>query len=137
MFLFSILLRATALVIAGYFVWYCSSRSEDRLRPFGKYLALWTFAFAGLYVVASIALPAVGHRFGMMGRPGIAMMRGPMMGGMGRFGGFGGGPGVRAFMMRRGEFMHHHRDGRDGRDDQTDQNAPAAGTPAPAASGSK
>jgi hypothetical protein len=105
-------MRATALVIAGYFVWYASSKAEDRLKTVGKYIAVWTFAFAAVLVIIGVA-GAVMRPHGGMGHMGMhrgmhgGMRGGPHMMGMGPMGmhrGFGGGP---RFMFR--ERMQHDK----------------------------
>ena len=53
--LFMVLMRATGLVIAGYFVLFASSKTDDvRIRNFGKYLAVWTFIFAVLFALGTV-----------------------------------------------------------------------------------
>ena len=44
-----VLLPATGLTIAGYFVLYLSSRTDGALRTFGRYLGFWAFTLAGRY----------------------------------------------------------------------------------------
>jgi hypothetical protein len=71
MIYFLVLLPATALTIAGYFVLYLAARSEGALRTFGRYLGFWAFTLAGLIILGSIFAAAHGHRhcpfFGMHG----------------------------------------------------------------------
>ena len=128
MFIFGLLVRATALVIAGYFVWFAASRSDEKMKQIGKYLAMWTFVVAILYVFGSLAMPYMRGN-GPMGRGhfgpvAMRMHRGMMGPGMG---------------MNRGFGMHRfmHRDG----NPSTEQNPanpqaapatqPATPTPAP------
>jgi hypothetical protein len=116
-------MRATALVIAGYFVWYASSKAEDRLKAVGKYIAAWTFAFAAVLVIIGIAGAVMrphggmGMHGGMYGGPRMMGM-GPGMGPMGMHRGFAGG-GSR-FMFR--ERMLH--------DKKPEEAAPATTAPA-------
>jgi hypothetical protein len=130
MFIFSILLRATALVVAGYFVWFAASRSEERLKSFGKYLALWTFVIAGLYVIASIATPYMGMgRFGGRTMGPAAMRMHP-----GFAGGFGPGmmmhrASMRGFMFRRNRAMGTSDQNSPNQNNQNQQ--PAQPAPAP------
>ena len=57
-----VLLPATGLTIAGYFVLYLSSRSEGTLRTFGRYLGFWAFTLAGLLILAALFAAAhFGH----------------------------------------------------------------------------
>ena len=88
-------MRATALVIAGYFVWFASTKAEDRLKTVGKYIAIWTFAFAAVLVIIGIAGAVM--RPMEMGRP-MAMYGGPRMMGMGP----GMHPGMGPMGMHRG-----------------------------------
>jgi hypothetical protein len=69
MIYFLALIPATGLTIAGYFVWYLSSRSEGSFRTFGRYLGFWAFTLAALVVLGAIFAAAHGrHHGGMMGR---------------------------------------------------------------------
>ena len=120
------LIPATALVIAGYFVWYFSAKSEDKLKSTGKYIAIWCFILAAFVGVAGITMSVMrvfmphhgGHHMmhhgmggmrggpgGMMGRHfGPGMGRGQGMGGMGMGGmGMGGfaGKGMGGFNGRK------------------------------------
>ena len=82
MLLIAALLRATALVIAGYFVWFAASKADDRLKAVGKLIALWCAAFAVVLVIAGITsafMRPMGMRFH---GPGPGMMHGGMMSGM-------------------------------------------------------
>jgi hypothetical protein len=75
MIYFLALIPATALTIAGYFVWYLSNRSEGSFRTFGRYLGFWAFTLAVLVVLGAIFAAAHGRRHdGMMG---CAHGRGP------------------------------------------------------------
>jgi len=57
-----VLLPATGLTIAGYFVLYLSSRTEGTLRTFGRYLGFWAFTLAGLLILAALFAAAhFGH----------------------------------------------------------------------------
>ena len=71
MIYFLVLLPATALTIAGYFVLYLSGRSEGALRTFGKYLGFWAFTLAGLLILGAVFAAAHGRHhcpfFGMHG----------------------------------------------------------------------
>jgi hypothetical protein len=71
MIYFLVLLPATALTIAGYFVLFLSARAEGALRTFGKYLGFWAFTLAGLLILGAIFAAAHGGRhcpvFGMHG----------------------------------------------------------------------
>jgi hypothetical protein len=71
MIYFLVLLPATALTIAGYFVLFLSARSEGAMRTFGKYLGFWAFTLAGLLILGAIFAAAHGGRhcpvFGMHG----------------------------------------------------------------------
>ena len=93
MFWFVILVPATAMVAGGYLVLVHSHQTVEGLKTFGKYLAYWIFALAGLYVVGSTTALIFGHGHGrgMHGRGtgGEGMMGGGMMGG-GMMGGRGG-----------------------------------------------
>ena len=60
-----VLIPATALTIAGYFVLFLSARTEGTLRTFGKYLGFWAFTLAGLLILG--ALFAAAHGFGAHG----------------------------------------------------------------------
>ena len=44
-FFFS-LIPATILVVVGYFVLFSSARAQDRIRLFGRVLAVWIFVIA-------------------------------------------------------------------------------------------
>ena len=128
MFVFMLLVRATGLLIAAYFIWFAASRSEERMRTVGTYLALWTVVVTILYVIGSLAMPYMGG--GRMGPrpfgPGAMRMHRGMMGpGM-------MGPGM---MMEHGAGMRRSMDRRDG--DAMPEHPPAnaqsaPGTPAPA-----
>ncbi|HEV3181915.1 MAG TPA: hypothetical protein VGY90_03785 [Steroidobacteraceae bacterium] len=61
-----VLLPATALTIAGYFVLYLSARSEGSLRTFGKYLGYWAFTLAGLVILGAIFAAAHGGHHCLM-----------------------------------------------------------------------
>lgn len=68
-FLFS-LIPATALVVVGYFVLYTSARVEGGLRPFGRYLAVWIFVVASVFLLGGLIASTVrlpGSMQGMMG----------------------------------------------------------------------
>ena len=57
-----VLLPATGLTIAGYFVLYLSSRTDGALRTFGRYLGFWAFTLAGLLILAALFAAAhFGH----------------------------------------------------------------------------
>jgi hypothetical protein len=57
-----VLLPATGLTIAGYFVLYLSSRTDGTLRTFGRYLGFWAFTLAGLLILAALFAAAhFGH----------------------------------------------------------------------------
>ncbi|MHB1207282.1 MAG: hypothetical protein ACYCZX_17060 [Rhodospirillaceae bacterium] len=117
-------MRATALVIAGYFVWYASSKAEDRLKTVGKYIAVWTFAFAAVLVVMGIAGAVMRPLAGSMGgmeRMGMhARMMG--MGPMGMHRGFEGERGPR--------FLFRERIQQDRKAEEPAPAAPAPATPA-------
>lgn len=66
LFFFS-LLPATVLVVVGYFVLYASTRTDGRLRAFGKYLAIWHFLLAALVVLGGVLAAALGIRGPMAG----------------------------------------------------------------------
>ncbi len=89
MFLFAILIPATAIVAGAYIVMVLSRQTDGPLRTFGKYLAIWMFILGGL-VFLGMSAGAIyrakhpGERppgiFGMGMRGGISgpgMMRGP------------------------------------------------------------
>ena len=79
MLLIAAFLRATALVIAGYFVWFATGKTEDgHLKTAGKILAGWCAVFAVVLVIAGIASAFLHPRGGFHGPPG-PMMRGAMM----------------------------------------------------------
>ena len=126
MFIFMLLVRATALAIAGYFVWFAASRSDEKMKQVGKYLAMWTFVVAILYVLGSLAMPFMrgpgGMGRGHFGPVAMRMHRGMM----------GPGPGMMERGYGMGRFMR--RDG----NPSTEQNPanpqptqPATPTPAP------
>ncbi len=104
-------LRATALIVAGYFVWFAASKAgEDRLKTAGKIIAGWCAFFAVVLVVAGIASAVMHPRFHGP-RPGMmrgGMMHDGMMGGPGGPGGMmpggmmQGGPGGPGGMMPGG-----------------------------------
>lgn len=121
MLIIAAFMRATALVIAGYFVWYASSKAEGGLKTVGKYIAIWTFAFAAVLVVMGIAGAVMRPLAGNMGGMGRMGMYGPMMGmgSMGMHRGFEGERGAR-FLFR--ERMQQDKKGEE----------PAAAAPAPA-----
>ena len=48
------LLPATALTVAGYFVWYLAERSQGALRTFGRFLGFWAFTLAALVILAAL-----------------------------------------------------------------------------------
>jgi hypothetical protein len=74
MIYFLALIPATMLVIAGYFVFFLSWRSEGAMRSFGRYLGFWAFTLAGLVILAALFAAAQGpHR-------GLGMRRGGMYG---------------------------------------------------------
>jgi hypothetical protein len=50
-FLFS-LLPATIWVVIGYFVLFSASKAEDRIRAFGRVLAIWIFVIAAVFLIA-------------------------------------------------------------------------------------
>jgi hypothetical protein len=57
-----VLLPATGLTVAGYFVLYLSSRTDGALRTFGRYLGFWAFTLAGLVILAALFAAAhFGH----------------------------------------------------------------------------
>ena len=137
MLLIAAFMRATFLVIAGYFVWFASSKAEDRLKTVGKYIAFWCFAFAGVLVVIGIAAAVIRPHGGMgggMGHAGMGMHRPGMMGMMHRM-----GPGMGAMGMHRGMGFGGGREGRpnfffrnrrDGAEPKTETPAAAPATPA-------
>ena len=58
-----VLLPASALTIAGYVALFLSTRSEGRMRSFGKYLGYWAFTLAALLILGAIFAAAHGgHR---------------------------------------------------------------------------
>ena len=123
MFVFMLLVRATGLLIAAYFIWFAASRSEERMRTVVTYLALWTVVVTILYVIGSLAMPYMGG--GHMGPrpfgPGAMRMHRGMMG-PGMMGPGMMGPGM---MMEHGAGMPMP--------EHPAANAPAApGTPTPA-----
>jgi hypothetical protein len=61
-----VLLPATGLTIAGYFVLYLSSRTEGTLRTFGRYLGFWAFTLAGLLILAALFAAAHFGHHGML-----------------------------------------------------------------------
>jgi hypothetical protein len=60
MIYFLALLPATALTVAGYFVWYLAERSQGSLRSFGRFLGFWAFTLAALVILAAIFAAAHG-----------------------------------------------------------------------------
>lgn len=138
MLLIAAFLRATALAIAGYFVWFATGKTEDgHLKTAGKILAGWCAVFAVVLVIAGIASAFLPPRGGFRGPLG-PMMRGPMVHGPM----MQGGPGA----MMPGGMMHGGPDGPGGpggmmgprflfRDRMPPDAAPApkSETPAPAA----
>ena len=72
MIYFLALLPATALTVAGYFVWYLAERSQGNLRTFGRFLGFWAFTLAALVVLGAIFAAAHG------GHRGFARMHGGM-----------------------------------------------------------
>jgi len=66
MIYFLALIPATALCIAGYFVFYLASRSAGSFQKLGKYLGFWAFTLAGLVVLGSIFAAAHAGRCGDM-----------------------------------------------------------------------
>ena len=139
MLIIAAFMRATALIIAGYFVWYASSKAEDRLKTVGKYIAIWTFAFAAVLVIMGIAGAAMhpmvmGMHGGMPGRhmmgmgPGMGPNMGPNMGPMGMH----RGPGFDGMGFGGGErgprFLFRER----AREEKSKADEPAPATPAPA-----
>lgn len=64
MIYFLALIPATALTVAGYFVFYLSHRSEGAFRAFGKYLGFWAFTLAALVILAAIFSAAHGGYHG-------------------------------------------------------------------------
>lgn len=66
MIYFLALLPATALTVAGYFVWYLAERSEGHLRTFGRFLGFWAFTLAALVVLGAIFAAAHGGHRGFM-----------------------------------------------------------------------
>lgn len=82
MLLIAAFLRATALVIAGYFVWFAASKAEGRLKTAGNVIAGWCAVFAVVLAIAGIT-SAFMHQGWAAHGPRGAMMRGAMMpGGM-------------------------------------------------------
>jgi hypothetical protein len=79
MIYFLALIPATALTIAGYFVWYLSHRSEGSFRTFGRYLGFWAFTLAALVVLGAIFAAAHGRHHGAM--PGCMHGPGPRFSG--------------------------------------------------------
>jgi len=68
MIYFVALLPATALTIAGYFVFFLANRSEGTFRTFGKYLGFWAFTLAALVILGTIFAAAHGrHHRAMFG----------------------------------------------------------------------
>jgi len=67
-----VLIPATALSVAGYFVFYLSHRSEGAFQKFGKYLGFWAFALAALLILGAIFAAVHCSRYcpmnGMYGR---------------------------------------------------------------------
>jgi hypothetical protein len=55
------LLPATALTVAGYFVWFLAERSQGTLRTFGRFLGFWAFTLAALVILAALFAAAHGH----------------------------------------------------------------------------
>lgn len=132
MLLIAAFLRATALVIAGYFVWFAATKTEDgRLKTAGKILAGWCAVLAVVLVIAGIT-SAFLHPGGGFHGPRGPMMHGPMMRGeMMHRGMMPGGPGG---MMQGGPggMMGPRFLFRDRMQPDTAP-APKAETPAPAA----
>ncbi|MBX7199898.1 MAG: hypothetical protein K1X51_11075 [Rhodospirillaceae bacterium] len=126
MLLIAAFLRATALVIAGYFVWFAASKADDRLKAVGKYIAIWCAAFAAVLVVIGIAT-AFMRPMGFHGpRPG--MMHGGMMHGGMMHGGMMPGPMMRGGMFPGGGPRFRFRDRMAPPDAKPEPNAE---TPAP------
>ena len=58
-FLFS-LLPATFWIVIGYFVLFSSSKAEDRIRTFGRVLAIWIFVIAAIFLIAGAYVTLAG-----------------------------------------------------------------------------
>lgn len=88
MLLIAAFLRATALLIAGYFVWFAARKADGALKTAGNVLAGWCAVFAVVLAVAGIttavmrpAHPGFGGGFrGAFPGPHMGMMQGRMMG---------------------------------------------------------
>jgi hypothetical protein len=87
LFIFGVLLHATALAVIGFFVLFAAERATGRVNSIGKLLGLWLFVLAALALIGGIAAIATGrlpghgmwaHNAGTMG----GYPRGPMMGSM-------------------------------------------------------
>lgn len=78
MLLIAAFLRATALVIAGYFVWFAASKADGRLKIAGNIIAGWCAVFAVVLVIAGITSAFMHPRWGGHGPRG-PMMRGGVM----------------------------------------------------------
>ena len=65
-----VLIPATVLTIAGYFVLYLSSRADGALRTFGRYLGFWAFTLAGLLILAALFAAAHFGHHGMFAEHG-------------------------------------------------------------------
>ena len=55
------LLPATALTVAGYFVWYLAERSQGALKTFGRFLGFWAFTLAALVILGALFAAAHDH----------------------------------------------------------------------------
>ena len=86
LFIFGVLLHATALAVIGFFVLFAAQRATGRVSSIGKLLGGWLFLLAalallvGIYAVAAGRIPGRGmwaHHGEMMG----SYPRGPMMAG--------------------------------------------------------
>jgi hypothetical protein len=86
LFIFGVLLHATALAVIGFFVLFAAERATGRVNSIGKLLGGWLFVLAalvllcGIFVVATGRIPGRGmwaHHGAMGGYQRGAMMAGP------------------------------------------------------------
>ena len=59
-FIFS-LIPATFVVMLGYFVLFSSTKTEGRIREFGKVLAIWIFVIASFFPVMGVFVTISGQ----------------------------------------------------------------------------